>query len=61
MPVLPSVRAARTGRISLSFIGWAFMEICRESLCAVAAGHKYRALYVRTDISSSVAGDTKPS
>ena len=39
MPVLPSVRAARTGRISLSFSGRAFVEICRESRCAVAAGH----------------------
>ena len=36
------------------------MEICRESR-AVALGHKHRTLYVSTDISSGVAGDTKPS
>lgn len=45
----------------LKFYWMDFMEICLESRCAVAVGLKYRALYVSTDIRSSVAGDTKPS
>lgn len=60
MPVLPSVRlsacasTARTGRISFGFIWRTFMKICREIRCAVAVGHKYRALDVSTEMVSTL-------